>query len=117
MIRITRPQWVLLTTGCVNIGAEMVTIFVFQTLYGYIYLQLGVLVTVFLAGLLPGAWAGGRFAGNRRRALMTGDLLLCLLLVLFGVILVVAGRDAGRWFYTASAWQSPFAADSSFLWP
>jgi spermidine synthase len=90
MIRITRPQWVLLTTGCVNIGAEMVTIFVFQTLYGYIYLQLGVLVTVFLAGLLPGAWAGGRFAGKRRRALMTADLLLCLLLVLFGVILVVA---------------------------
>jgi spermidine synthase len=49
-----------------------------------------VLVTVFLAGLLPGAWAGGRFAGNRRRALMTGDLLLCMLLVLFGVILLVA---------------------------
>ena len=90
LTRITRPQWVLLTTGCVNIGAEMVTIFTFQTLYGYVYLQIGVLVTVFLAGLLPGAWAGGRFVGNRRRALMTGDLLLCLLLVLFALILVVA---------------------------
>ena len=90
LTRITRPQWVLLTTGCVNIGAEMVTIFTFQTLYGYVYLQIGVLVTVFLAGLLPGAWAGGRFTGNRRRALMTGDLLLCLLLVLFALILVVA---------------------------
>lgn len=88
-LRISRPQWVLLTTGCVNIGAEMVAIFTFQTLYGYIYLQIGVLVTVFLAGLLPGAWAGGRFAGNRRRALMTADLLLCLLLVLFALILVV----------------------------
>ncbi|MCB2145663.1 MAG: hypothetical protein KQI81_04260 [Deltaproteobacteria bacterium] len=90
LIRISRPQWVLLTTGCVNISAEMVTIFTFQTLYGYIYLQIGVLVTVFLAGLLPGAWAGGRFTGNRRRALMTGDLLLCLLLVLFALVLVVA---------------------------
>jgi hypothetical protein len=30
---------VLLTTGCVNIGAEMVAIFTFQALYGYIYLQ------------------------------------------------------------------------------
>ena len=35
----------------VNIGAEMVAIFTFQVLYGYIYLQIGVLVTVFLAGL------------------------------------------------------------------
>ena len=90
LLRISRPQWVLLTTGCVNIGAEMVAIFTFQTIYGYIYLQIGVLVTVFLAGLLPGAWAGGRFAGNRRRALMAGDLVLCLLLVLFALSLVVA---------------------------
>jgi spermidine synthase len=116
-VRITRPQWVLLTTGCVNIGAEMVTIFTFQALYGYIYLQLGVLVTVFLAGLLPGAWAGGRFAGNRRRALMTGDLLLCLLLVMFALILVVCRQTDAAGCYTASAWQSPFAADSSFRWP
>ncbi|MBC2711268.1 MAG: hypothetical protein HGJ94_09815 [Desulfosarcina sp.] len=90
LLQISRPQWVLLTTGCVNIGAEMLTIFTFQVLYGYIYLQIGVLVTVFLAGLLPGAWAGGRFAGNRRRALMTGDLLLCLLLLLFALFLVAA---------------------------
>jgi spermidine synthase len=93
LTRISRPQVVLLTTGCVNIGAEMITIFTFQTLYGYIYLHIGVLVTVFLAGLLPGAWAGGRFAGNRRHALMTGDLLQCLLLVLFALILVLAWQE------------------------
>ncbi len=90
LLRISRPQWVLLTTGCVNIGSEMVAIFTFQVFYGYIYLQIGVLVTVFLSGLLPGAWAGGRFAGNRRQALMTVDLLLCLLLVVFALTLVVA---------------------------
>ncbi len=89
LFRISRSQWVLLTTGCVNMGAEMVAIFTFQMFYGYIYLQIGVLVTVFLAGLLPGAWAGGRFAGNRGRALMTADLLLCLLLVLFALALIV----------------------------
>jgi spermidine synthase len=92
MIRLSRAQWVLLTTGCVNIGAEMVTIFAFQAIYGYIYLQIGVLVTVFLAGLLPGAWVGGRFTGNPRRALMIGDFLLCMLLAVFAVIMV-AGRQ------------------------
>ncbi|BBO69250.1 hypothetical protein DSCA_31800 [Desulfosarcina alkanivorans] len=90
LYRITRPQWVLLTTGCVNIGAEMVAIFTFQTLYGYIYLQIGVLVTVFLAGLLPGAWTGGRYTGDRRRALIGADLLLGLLLLLFALLLAVA---------------------------
>ena len=29
LLRISRPQWVLLTTGCINIGAEMVAIFTF----------------------------------------------------------------------------------------
>ncbi len=87
---ITRPQWVLLTTGCINIGAEMVTIFTFQVLYGYIYIQIGVLVTVFLAGLLPGAWMGGRVARHHRRALIAGDLLLCLLLAGFAGLLAAA---------------------------
>jgi spermidine synthase len=92
LVTLSRPQWVLLTTGCINIGAEMVTIFAFQIFYGYIYLQIGVLVTIFLAGLLPGAWAGGRFKGNPRRALMAGDLLICLLLVSLALILVVASQ-------------------------
>ena len=88
LFRMSRPQWVLLTTGCVCIGAEMMAIFAFQMLYGYIYLQLGVLVTVFLAGMLPGAWLGGQFAGNHRRAMVGADLLLCLLLLLFALVLL-----------------------------
>jgi spermidine synthase len=92
LVTLSRPQWVLLTTGCINIGAEMVTIFAFQIFYGYIYMQIGVLVTIFLAGLLPGAWAGGRFKGNYRRALMAGDMLICLLLVSLALILTVASQ-------------------------
>ncbi|BBO84714.1 hypothetical protein DSCO28_52800 [Desulfosarcina ovata subsp. sediminis] len=90
LTRISRPQWVLLTSGGINIGAEMVAIFTFQVLYGYIYLELGMLVTVFLAGLLPGAWTGGRFGGDRRSALMMADLLLGVLLVLFALLLIFA---------------------------
>jgi len=85
VVRMTRPQWILLTTGCIGIGAEMLAIFAFQAIYGYIYFQIGVLVTVFLAGMLPGAWIGGRYTGSRRRALIGSDLLLALLLILFAL--------------------------------
>ena len=93
VVRMTRPQRVLLTTGCIAIGAEMVAIFTFQAVYGYIYLQLGVLVTVFLAGMLPGAWIGGRYAGSRRWALACADLFLSLLLVLFALLLTVVPQS------------------------
>ena len=68
----------------------MLAIFTFQAIYGYIYLQLGVLVTVFLAGMLPGAWIGGRYTGSRRRALVGADVLLASLLILFALLLTVA---------------------------
>lgn len=97
LFNLSRPQWVLLTTGCTSIGAEMLAIFTFQTLYGYIYLQLGVLVTVFLAGLLPGAWLGGRLGSQWRRALTTADLLLCLLMAIFAWVLVGYQYELPAW--------------------
>jgi spermidine synthase len=95
--RLSRPQWVLLTTGCIGIGAEMLAIFTFQALYGYIYLKLGVLVAVFLAGMFPGAWTGGRLARNRRRALMAGDLVLGALLLLFFLLMQRQSFGSAAW--------------------
>jgi spermidine synthase len=93
LIRLTRARWVLLTSGCVNIGAEMVCIFTFQIYFGYVYFQIGALVTVFLAGLFPGAWLGGRFRGHRVRGLMAADGALCLLMGAFAGLLVLLGQD------------------------
>ena len=89
LIRLSRVRWVLLTSGCVNMGAEMVAVFAFQVYYGFVYSHIGALVTVFLAGLFPGAWLGGRISGSPRRALMTADAALCLILVLFAGLLVL----------------------------
>ncbi|MFC1830177.1 spermidine synthase [Thermodesulfobacteriota bacterium] len=65
MLRITREEFVLFSTGCIVMGCEILVIFAFQIFFGYIYLQIGLIITVFLAGLLPGAWFGDRL---RRRA-------------------------------------------------
>jgi spermidine synthase len=95
--RLSRPQWVLLTTGCIGIGAEMLAIFAFQALYGYIYLRIGALVTVFLAGMFPGAWTGGRLAAKRRRALVAGDLMLGALLLLFFLLMQRQSLGSAAW--------------------
>jgi len=55
---------VIFAAGFAASGLEIVLLLGFQMLYGSVYRQVGVLVTVFMAGLASGAWAAGR--GARR---------------------------------------------------
>ncbi|MFH2219076.1 MAG: hypothetical protein ABII68_05385 [Pseudomonadota bacterium] len=91
MARVTREEFVLFSTGCIVMGCEILVIFAFQIFFGYIYLQIGLIVTVFLAGLLPGAWFGDRLHGRGKRILMFADGLLILLLLL----LIIALQHGG----------------------
>lgn len=92
LFRVTRAQFVLFTTGFISMGSEIVVIFAFQIFYGYIYFQIGLIVTVFLAGLLPGAWLAARWPMAATKALAYSDLLLILLLG--GLLSAVAGIGA-----------------------
>jgi len=83
LIRVTRAEFVLFSTGCMTMGSEILVIFAFQIYFGYIYLQIGIIVTVFLAGLLPGAWLGNRLQHRGRRLLALTDGFLIAILVLF----------------------------------
>ncbi|HOO38226.1 MAG TPA: hypothetical protein PLV78_07940 [Deltaproteobacteria bacterium] len=82
--RITREEFVLFTTGATTMGAEILVIFIFQILYGYIYLKVGLIVTVFLAGLLPGALLGQKIRNKSRKFLLLTDagLIVCMALVI-----------------------------------
>lgn len=97
--RLRRPELVLFTTGAVAMGAEILVIFAFQIYFGYIYLQIGLIVTVFLAGLLPGAWLGNRAGGRGRRALLATDLLLLMLLGGFLLAVQLGGDRLPVFFY------------------
>ncbi len=55
LYRITHHEFLLFTTGAVCMGSEMLIIFSFQIYFGYVYQQIGLIVTLFLAGLIPGA--------------------------------------------------------------
>jgi spermidine synthase len=76
-----REEYVLFTTGLANMGVEMLVIFTFQVMYGYIYLKLGAIVTAFLMGLLPGALLGNLFKGRGWIPLIVSEIILFMLLV------------------------------------
>ncbi|MEA3279743.1 MAG: hypothetical protein U9Q38_03990 [Thermodesulfobacteriota bacterium] len=91
LVRIAREEFVLFSTGFMTMGSEILIIFAFQIFFGYIYFQIGLIVTVFLAGLLPGAWFGERMRGRGRLMLALTDGLLIILIALF----IIAVQQCG----------------------
>ncbi len=89
LLKISWEEYVLFSTGCMTMGSEILVIFAFQIYFGYIYLQIGVIITVFLAGLLPGAWLGNKLRQPGKQVLVLSDGFLIALLVSF--ILAVVG--------------------------
>lgn len=87
------------TTGFCGMALELVLIFVFQGLYGYVYSMIGLIVAVFMFGLVLGAPSGKLMAGQGRLgfwlsiALVQVLLLVCALAVpgLAGVAAGVSG--------------------------
>jgi len=94
-----REEYVLFTTGFATMGAEMLVIFSFQALHGYIYLKIGAIVTAFLAGLLPGALAGALGRDSGGRGLLAADMMLVLCLIAFYAWLrFFGGMIHSNWF-------------------
>jgi spermidine synthase len=85
--RTNRVEFVLFSTGWMTMGSEILVIFAFQIFFGYIYFQIGIIVTVFLAGLLPGALWGRRLVRRARSVLIVADVgLIGLLAVIFAAV-------------------------------
>jgi spermidine synthase len=55
---------VIFAAGFAASGLEIVLLLGFQMLYGSVYRQVGLVVTVFMAGLASGAWAAARAASR-----------------------------------------------------
>jgi spermidine synthase len=91
LIRIRAEEFVLFSTGFTVMGSEILVIFAFQIFFGYIYLQIGMIVTVFLAGLLPGAWFGDRLRYRSKQTLAFADGLLILLMGLLIIVMKYGG--------------------------
>jgi len=65
--------WSIATTGLVALALEIMFIFAFQNLYGYVYEKLGLVVGLFMVGLaLGGGWATERYSARTPRGGRTG---------------------------------------------
>lgn len=112
--RLRRAEFALFTTGATVMGAEVLVIFAFQIYFGYIYFEIGLIVTVFLAGLLPGAWLGNRLSGRGRRVVIATDVLLVLLLGAFVLALRHSGDLLPAGFYLAFGFAVSLACGCQF---
>lgn len=112
--RLRRAEFSLFTTGATAMGAEVLVIFAFQIFLGYIYREIGLIITVFLAGLLPGAWLGNRLSGRGRSVLMGTDLLLMLLLAGFLLALSQGGDRLPVSFYLVFGFAVSVACGCQF---
>lgn len=91
----------IFTTGFCGIAIEILLIFAFQNLYGYIYAKIGLIVAVFMLGLVLGAPSGRLMASSRHRWVVWTAIaglelaLLAVVLMLPGILQLVEQSDGG----------------------
>ena len=78
-----REEYILFSTGFASMGVEMLIIFAFQAIYGYVYLAIGAIITAFLSGLLPGAITGKRWRVKTGAKIMLSEIAILSLLFIF----------------------------------
>jgi spermidine synthase len=94
-----REEFVLFSSGWMNMGSEILTIFLFQILFGYLYVKIGLIVTVFLAGLIPGAYVGQHFRKRWRTILLLTDTLLIVLVLLVTGLIAASPESLPEGFF------------------
>ena len=88
-----KPVFVVLpimATGFTGMGVDIVLVLTFQTVYGYIYHWIGLLITAFMIGLTcGGTWILRRKTQNMQRLFLTLEALIVLYTALLIGILVL----------------------------
>jgi spermidine synthase len=108
-------------TGFTLIALEIVLLLAFQSIYGYVYHQLAVLIGLFMAGIALGSWLGIRRAGCGDRpscgVLAVSQLLLALSVpaLTFAVSLLAGITGAAAMWLAAQCVFPALAALSGML--
>jgi spermidine synthase len=114
LVRLHIEEYVLFSTGCMTMGCEIMIIFAFQIYFGYIYHQIGLIITVFLAGLLPGAWLGEKLRLHAGKVLLFTDSSLICMMIAFVAALSFAGDKLPVVFYIITGFATSVACGCQF---
>lgn len=96
-------------TGFWGIAMEITLLYAFQSLYGFVYSRMGLIVGLFMLGSLVGAWAAGRRpdqAEQRRSvaSLMRLSMAMLLTALLLPVSLAWVAGSAAAWSAHGTEW-------------
>ncbi|MDZ4165750.1 MAG: fused MFS/spermidine synthase [Smithellaceae bacterium] len=95
-VAIYSVPYAIFTSGFVNMILDLAIIFTFQTLYGYLYYQIGLLLTIFLAGVALGSHYMTRrlheIKSDSRLFIITEISVIIFALALPYVFLIPAGQ-------------------------
>ncbi len=114
MVFLRREEYILFSTGLTTMGVEMLIIFSFQVVYGYIYLQIGAIITAFLLGLLPGAIAGNTWKLRNRSKLIFSEALFLSILLLFYVWVAYFRNELHPFFFLGFCFLFSFLCGFQF---
>jgi spermidine synthase len=91
-------------TGFTLMALQIILLLAFQSIYGYVYHQLAILIGLSMAGIALGSWLGMRRAGiggrSAHRALCSTQLLLALSCPVLMLLISLLTRISG----TATTW-------------
>jgi len=90
-LRRTAVLWSVGTTGLASMALEVVLLYTFQTLYGYVYSMVGAVIGVFMFGLVAGSLAMNRRLRRAHRAGLPGPGLLTVVALDLAVAVFAAG--------------------------
>lgn len=97
---LSKSESILFFTGFSAMAVQIAGLFIFQILFGSIYLKTGMLITLFLAGLLAGAWIGEKSENiNSIRCLFIPDILIILMLIIFVCAVYLVRYDLSQLFF------------------
>ncbi len=91
------------TTGFFGMASSILFIFAFQTLYGYAYHWIGLLIAAFMAGIASGSWTMTRWLGKIERV---GAAIIGLEIAV--IFFTTLGMGLLAFLYAHASWENSF---------
>ncbi len=100
--------------GLCGMGGEMVLLLAFQSYYGYVYQQIGIIIGVFMIGLAAGSWAAGRWLYKDRPRAGIVHCLTAIRAAGAGFLALMPYLISVLWARATAPWAEDIVADLVF---